>query len=81
MSGFAKSPCLMTDGCYGGGDKEVTIMHYVCPECGGVADHKKVCETSGCSREGHEMMECDCTDNKHEGVLEAANNKEKKEEE
>ncbi len=56
-------------------------MHYVCPECGGVADHKKVCETSGCSREGHEMMECDCTDNKHEGVLEAANNKEKKEEE
>jgi len=67
----------MADGCYGGGDKEVTIMHYVCPACGGVADHKKVCETSGCGREGHELMDCNCTDNKHEEVLEVKKDKDK----
>jgi hypothetical protein len=51
--------------------EEVIIMHYVCPKCGGMADHPKVCETEGCGRQGHELKECHCTDNKHEEVRKA----------
>ena len=47
----------------------IIMTHYVCPACGGVADHPKVCETAGCSREGHELAACDCTDNKHRAVM------------
>lgn len=50
------------------------MPHYVCPECGGVADHPKVCETPGCSREGHELVECHCTDNEHQEVKDATLN-------
>jgi hypothetical protein len=44
--------------------------HYVCPVCGGVADHPKVCETAGCARAGHELVPCTCADGKHEMVKE-----------
>jgi len=47
------------------------MTHYVCPECGGVADHPKVCETEGCSMNGHQMIECNCTDGKHAEVMDA----------
>lgn len=47
------------------------MAHYVCPECGGVADHPKVCETPGCSRKGQDLIECNCTDGKHAEVADA----------
>ncbi len=40
-------------------------MHYICPECGGVAEQPKVCETEGCSREGEPLQMCDCQDGQH----------------
>lgn len=45
------------------------MKHYVCPICGGVSDHPKMCETPGCANSGHELVECNCTDNAHTGVL------------
>ena len=50
------------------------MAHYVCPECGGVSDHPKVCETEGCSKKGHPLVECNCTDSKHAEVLNATTN-------
>lgn len=50
------------------------MTHYVCPECGGEADHPKVCETEGCSRKGQDLMDCSCTDGKHVEVMDATAN-------
>ena len=47
------------------------MAHYVCPECGGVSDHPKVCETQGCGKKGHDLMECNCADGKHAEVMDA----------
>jgi hypothetical protein len=44
------------------------MTHYVCPECGGVADHPKVCETPGCKHAGQELVACNCTDGLHAEV-------------
>lgn len=44
------------------------MTHYVCPMCKGVADHPKVCETSGCAREGQDLVECTCEDGLHAGA-------------
>lgn len=44
------------------------MTHYVCPICGGKADHPKNCDTKGCSREGKPLMECHCEDDAHEEV-------------
>ncbi len=45
------------------------MVHYVCLFCSGVSDRAKVCETEGCENEGHQLKECDCTDDQHEEVL------------
>jgi len=44
------------------------MTHYVCPECGGEASHRKVCETEGCKKEGKSLAECQCVDGKHKEV-------------
>jgi hypothetical protein len=51
------------------------MMHYVCPECGGVSDRPGVCETPGCSHQGHQLVECNCEDGKHEEVMKKKENK------
>lgn len=53
------------------------MVHYVCPVCLGVANHPKVCDTPGCAGEGHDLVACHCTDNKHKEVLGAKKDKEK----
>lgn len=50
------------------------MMHYVCPECGGVSEVAKVCETENCVQHGQPLQECRCTDGQHQDVLK---NKEK----
>jgi hypothetical protein len=44
------------------------MEHYVCPACGGVSDHEKQCETTGCTLQGEQLKACDCTDEQHEKV-------------
>ena len=44
------------------------MTHYVCPECGGVADRPKSCETPGCPRHGQPLLACNCADEKHAEV-------------
>lgn len=51
------------------------MVHYVCPVCLGMANRAKVCETPGCASEGHDLVECHCTDNKHKEVLQVAKGK------
>ncbi len=45
------------------------MKHYVCPICGGVSQNPGVCQTPGCTHEGHELVECNCTDGTHADVL------------
>lgn len=45
------------------------MTHYVCTSCKGVADHPKVCETEGCTMNGQDLKECNCTDGMHAEVL------------
>jgi hypothetical protein len=44
------------------------MTHYVCPACGGVADHPKNCDTEGCSLQGQPLLECNCDDGEHSEV-------------
>lgn len=44
------------------------MTHYVCPECGGVSETAKPCDTEGCSLHGHELVACNCTDGQHAEV-------------
>ena len=48
------------------------MPHYVCPACGGEADHPKACETPGCPRHGQPLLPCNCQDEKHAEALSAA---------
>ncbi len=42
------------------------MKHYICEgDCGGVSDTPKACGTQGCSMEGKDLKECECTDGKH----------------
>jgi len=42
------------------------MKHYICKgECGGVSDEKKNCDSPSCSRFNKELIECSCTDGKH----------------
>ena len=43
--------------------------HYVCPSCGGVSETPKECSTDGCRLQGHELVECNCADGRHDGIL------------
>ncbi len=44
--------------------------HYVCTGgCGAVAPMPGVCMTNNCGRYEHPMMECRCTDGKHDPIL------------
>lgn len=46
------------------------MMHYVCTgDCGGELERSGVCESEGCSKEGHALSECDCADGLHKGVI------------
>lgn len=45
------------------------MQHYVCPSCGGVSQTPKECSTEGCSLKGHPLVACNCTDDRHEGVM------------
>ena len=40
-------------------------MHHTCTACKGVSETPKTCETEGCSLNGQDLKECDCTDNPH----------------
>ena len=45
--------------------------HYICTGgCKGVSDHHGVCEAEDCPMQGEELLECDCTDEQHEGAFE-----------
>ncbi len=50
------------------------MKHYICPVCGGVSDHLKVCETPGCANAGHELVPCGCADGKHAEILKKCEN-------
>ena len=40
--------------------------HYIClGGCRGVSENKGVCQAPTCAHSGHELVECDCTDQKH----------------
>lgn len=42
------------------------MTHYICRgECGGISDHPKKCEDEKCSLYGKDLVECNCTDNRH----------------
>lgn len=46
------------------------MKHYICTGgCGGVSSTPGVCKTDNCPLKGHPLKECDCTDNKHEKVM------------
>ncbi len=46
------------------------MTHYVCPgDCGGESGKVGLCESEGCTREGDALIECDCDDGLHKGVL------------
>jgi len=46
------------------------MKHYICTGgCRGVSETLGVCETDGCSKKGHSLEECDCTDGGHYGRL------------
>lgn len=47
----------------------MAMAHYVCPECRGVSDLPKVCETEGCERAGQDLIECNCSDGQHAEAL------------
>lgn len=43
------------------------MKHYVCAgECGGVSENPKNCGDSACSMHNKPLVECSCTDDKHE---------------
>jgi hypothetical protein len=50
--------------------------HFVCPGCGGVADHQKNCDTASCSLQGQAMKECSCQDGEHAEVMQSENKEE-----
>ena len=42
-------------------------MHYVCTgSCGAESNEPKVCESEFCSKEGKELVPCNCTDGSHD---------------
>ena len=46
------------------------MPHYICTGgCGGVSDAPGVCQTNGCPKHEHNLVECDCEDGNHEKVL------------
>ena len=49
------------------------MLHYVCPHCGGVSEHAKSCDTEGCPLNGQPLVECNCVDGKHQGVIQKDN--------
>jgi len=45
------------------------MQHYICTGgCGGEASAPGVCQAEGCKKEGEELIECGCVDNKHAGT-------------
>jgi hypothetical protein len=44
------------------------MAHYTCPECKGVADQPKVCETENCAKKGQDLQNCNCEDGQHAEV-------------
>ena len=46
------------------------MTHYVCAgDCGAELERSGVCEKEGCSKEGQPLIECDCADGVHKGVV------------
>ncbi len=46
------------------------MPHYICTGgCKGVSDTPGVCQTEGCSLEGHTLEECNCIDGEHWGAF------------
>lgn len=44
--------------------------HYVCPGgCQGVSDTPGLCQAPDCPSYGEALLECSCSDGKHEGVV------------
>jgi len=41
------------------------MQHYVCPECGGVSESPKSCDTVGCSLQNQPLIACNCEDGSH----------------
>ncbi len=41
------------------------MIHYQCPECGGISAEPGVCVIEGCTAYGKELRECNCQDGKH----------------
>lgn len=49
------------------------MTHYVCTGgCGGVSDKPGVCQAKTCPLHQHQLVECNCTDNKHEEAFKKA---------
>jgi len=49
------------------------MSHYVCTGgCNGVSDTPGTCQTEGCQLHGQPLKECNCTDGKHEQVMQQA---------
>ena len=45
-------------------------LHYVCTGgCLGVSKTPGVCNSWNCEKKGHTLIECNCIDGKHEGVV------------
>ncbi len=41
------------------------MTHYVCSNCGGVAELSGVCQTADCPQNGDILEECNCEDDRH----------------
>ncbi len=44
------------------------MTHYVCTNCGGVAELPGVCQTADCPQNGDILEECACEDDRHEDL-------------
>ena len=42
------------------------MKHYICTGgCKGVSQNEGVCQSEGCSKHNHQLVECNCTDGMH----------------
>ena len=46
------------------------MKHFICTGgCGGISDKPGICQAPVCVKKGHPLIECDCTDDKHGGLI------------
>lgn len=50
------------------------MFHYVCSHCSYISQKPDYCQTEGCLKKGHPLIECNCENNEHEGILKACLN-------